>query len=811
MFQTVMKKFVALFFVACLASLSQSACMAQGIDWPTVEQVDRQPLVAAIERVASALEAVGRPLTDDQLKQVAAVKQMTDDKKAIAGVQKLLDPICVAAIHVNPESRVKVIEGPAPKQLTENGWRTFLVKIHNEAGINPPLNASSPQARPQFIQSNSSAEPKEEISLADVKDRWLSLEIANRPPLKKTLSGLALEYQIVQLYSRDAGKREATLQFDIGQGTQDLGFRNEVAILFDCAAAQKVEISVKEAKLPGDMSPLMVGLVIRDQQGRVYPNPARRLAPDFFFHNQVYRKEGETVSLPAGKYNVRITRGPEYVPVEQELIVGDKPVAIKAELKRWIQPTNNDWYSGDHHIHAAGCAHYQNPTKGVGPDDMMRHVLGEDLKVGCVLSWGPCWYDQKKNFDGKTSVLSTPNYLMRYDVEVSGFPSSHAGHLCLLRLSEDDYPGTKRLEEWPSWTLPVLKWGQRQNGVVGYSHSGWGLTLPDYKSDGTRAAFPKNQFGSASGGRAADKLPDYAMPRFDGIGANEYIVAAAHDACDFISTVDTPAIWELNIWYHTLNCGFKTRISGETDFPCIYGDRVGLGRVYVQLKKDDELNFDSWVLGLKDGRSYCGDGMSHTAYFIAEQAEVEDVEKRETVKMGFPNSKTGKVSQLDISKPEKIQFRTSIAAMLDEKQSKLGNDISKRRLDMKPYWHIERCRIPGTRKVKAELIVNGEPVQSKQIVADGKYHPCDFTHLIEESSWVAVRILPSLHTNPIWVEVDGKPVRSNKKSAQWCRDAVDVCWRSKRNQIRKSERQAAEAAYEQARVVYDKIIAESNK
>jgi FPC/CPF motif-containing protein YcgG len=34
--------------------------------------------------------------------------------------------------------------------------------------------------------------------------------------------------------------------------------------------------------------------------------------------------------------------------------------------------------------------------------------------------------------------------------------------------------------------------------------------------------------------------------------------------------VDTPFVWELNIWYHTLNAGFRTRISGETDFPCIY-------------------------------------------------------------------------------------------------------------------------------------------------------------------------------------------------------------------------------------------------
>ena len=40
-------------------------------------------------------------------------------------------------------------------------------------------------------------------------------------------------------------------------------------------------------------------------------------------------------------------------------------------------------------------------------------------------------------------------------------------------------PGTEYLEDWPSWTLPVLKWGKEQGGVVGYSHSGWGLALPD--------------------------------------------------------------------------------------------------------------------------------------------------------------------------------------------------------------------------------------------------------------------------------------------------------------------------------------------
>lgn len=786
--------------------LSFACLTSTGQEWLKVESVERQPLLAATDRVATALDAVGRPLSDEQKQTLAQLRQLTDDRLVVDGIQSLLDPLCLAAIHINAESRVKVTEGPAEKKLIQNGWSTFLVKIHNEAGINPELRCSSPQAKPQFIGSDSSPEPEKRITLADVKDRWVDIALPSREPIKPRLSGLNLEYRIIQIHSRDEGKREATLAFNIGQGTQDLGFRNEVAILFDCRVGRQVQIDVRSADAPD--KPMMVALEIRDAQGRVYPNPARRLAPDFFFHNQIYRTGGEFVSLPEGSFQVRISRGPEFMPQTKTLVVGgDRKPVLEARLQRWIDPTHWHWYSGDHHVHAAGCSHYQNPTEGVGPDDMMRHVLGEDLKVGCVLSWGPCWYTQKKFFEGKPSSLSTPDYLMRYDVEVSGFPSSHAGHLCLLRLSEDDYPGTQRLEQWPSWTLPVLKWGQRQGGVVGYSHSGWGLTLPDYLPNGGRASQPANQFRPAFGGRAADSLPDYAMPRFDGIGANEFIVAVAHDACDFISTVDTPAIWELNIWYHTLNCGFRTRISGETDFPCIYGDRVGLGRVYVQLNPDEKLDFDAWVNGLKDGRSYCGDGMSHVLKFEAtRQSETNP----ETVRMGWPGSET-KISQLNLERPGKVTFQTTIAAMLEPEPTSKTNSIRNRRLDTKPYWHIERCRLGNTRNVTAELIVNGHPVKTADIPADGSLQELQWNVDIEDSSWVAVRILPSVHSNPIFIEVEGKPIRASRRSAQWCRDAVDVCWESKQHQIRASEKAAAKQAYNQAAATYEAILKQSRR
>jgi len=75
---------------------------------------------------------------------------------------------------------------------------------------------------------------------------------------------------------------------------------------------------------------------------------------------------------------------------------------------------------------------------------------------------------------------------------------------------------------------------------------------------------------------------------------------------------------------------------------------------------------------------------------------------------------------------------------------------------------------------------------------------------------VALRILPSSHTNPVFVEVAGKPVRASRKSAQWCLDAVDTCWKAKVGNIRPEERDEAAKAYDVARDAYRKILAETN-
>ena len=735
---------------------------------PLVTAVESQPLKSQAKRISAALQHLGHPLTPAETKELDAALANTDDGKAIAAIQKVLDRRTLIGININPESRVKSTRGPAKPSLTEQGWSVFLVKVHNEAGVTSKLACTSPNAAPLQTRSRGAAEPKPSVTLADVPNRWLDVTMFDQKPLTTTLSGLELDYRIIQVYSRDAGKREATFKFDVGQGTQDLGFRSELPILFTCQPAVQVTLNI----LDDDGQPTTGQFVIRDSLGRVYPARARRLAPDFFFHDQIYRHSGETVSLPAGEYQFVFTRGPEYLIQRRTVTVpgGKKAHRENFRLKRWIKLADHRWYSGDHHVHAAGCSHYEAPTQGVTPQAMMRHILGEDLNVGCVLSWGPCWYHQKQFFDGKIHKLSTKDYLMRYDVEVSGFPSSHTGHLCLLRLKEDDYPKTTRIEQWPSWDLPVLKWGKEQGGVVGFSHSGWGLKVDD------------------------TTLPSYKMPKFDSIGANEYIVDVVHGVCDFISAVDTPIIWELSIWYHTLNCGYTCRISGETDFPCIYGDRVGLGRIYVKLDEDQPLDFDNWVYGLRDGRSYCSDGLTHLFDFSVNGLGVGE------------KGKDKRPSFLGINAGDPLKIKVKTAALLDKTPR---DEIRKKPLDQKPYWHVERSRIGNSRNVPVELIVNGQAVARREVPADGSIKDVSFDYKLTKSSWVAVRIFPSAHTNPIFVEVDGAPIRASKRSAEWCLKAVDVCWEAKKGRIRKEEQDAAATAFQKARETYQAILEES--
>ena len=191
-----------------------------------------QPLAQQARRLQAALEFLGQPFpksTQDALNKALAEHE---DQAAANSLQLALDPFVLAIVDINAESRVKVQRGPADAALVQGGSRFFLVKVINRAGVTSPLSAASPNSGDVYIRSTGSPSPPMSLTESDVRDRWANISIVKTPPMQKQLSGLPVEYQLLEVYSRDAGERSAEISFNVGQGTQDIGFRNDILVLF---------------------------------------------------------------------------------------------------------------------------------------------------------------------------------------------------------------------------------------------------------------------------------------------------------------------------------------------------------------------------------------------------------------------------------------------------------------------------------------------------------------------------------------------------------------------------------------------------
>jgi hypothetical protein len=817
--------------LACLAAGSSVAGTAgplSGASALPVVSVEGQPLAAVVQRVVEALDYLGAPLPAETRRELTTAGRARDARK----LQELLDTHVLLVVHINPEARVKVGRGPAPARLQQAGYTPALVKVVNESGGTQRLRIGSPQSGPVYagvaklsMERQRQEHLRENENTRGQTDRFLDVEMFAAPPMTANLSGLEVEYAVALIYSSEPGRREATLTVDAGQGTQDLGFRAELPVLFDVKPAVSVTLRVQD----DDGTPTTGRFLFLDRQGHVFPPQPKRLAPDLFFQRHIYRADGEIVLLPPGELTLFYGRGPEYRWLERTVAIPHAPEAeITVKLQRWVNPAARGFYSGDHHVHAAGCAHYSSPTVGVEPAHMFRQVKGEGLNVGSVLTWGPGFDHQRQFFASTVDKVSEPLTRLKYDIEVSGFGSQALGHVCLLNLTEQIYPGAVGSKGWPTWTLPVLQWVKAQGGFTGYAHSGSGLHVDpaaatkrlldqlDASKDGrldatesTRGLLPES-FASMdadrdglltaaelaeSHDRVADQLPNLAIPELDSVGAQEIFVTAAFGVTDFISAMDTERIREWNAWYHLMNSGLPVSVGGETDFPCMSGTRVGQGRTYVQLGRQDRVDFQRWSEGLARGRSYVSDGYAHALEFRVDGRTWGD-----EVQLASPGRVT--VQAVVAFSPE-TPLEAPYGGVIPAGGRRFVGDT----IILRELQSVDPIFQRGQRLV--ELIVNGRVAASREVPADGREQAVEFTVPIERSSWVALRQFPQLHTNPVKVLVGGKPIRASRQSALWALACIDQLWRTRSGGIAASERAAAEQAYEQARAIYRRIAEES--
>src|SRR3989454_6342003 len=186
--------------LSLFCAISSPLCSAFAADSPTlpiVKNVELQPLVAQVRRVIEATDYLGSPLSAADKKTLEAAFKKSGADEASETIQRVLDRYCLFGVNINPESRVKVAPGAAKPELVEKGWRQFLVKVHNEAGVTAELLAASPNA--QSVHNSPSRETLSDKHYrkrgggpeqVDERNLWLDLQMFNSQPLRPALGGL---------------------------------------------------------------------------------------------------------------------------------------------------------------------------------------------------------------------------------------------------------------------------------------------------------------------------------------------------------------------------------------------------------------------------------------------------------------------------------------------------------------------------------------------------------------------------------------------------------------------------------------------
>ena len=138
------------------------------------------------------------------------------------------------------------------------------------------------------------------------------------------------------------------------------------------------------------------------------------------------------------------------------------------------------FYSGDHHIHAAGCAHYTNPTEGRlrrghvparqgrGAQRRLQSDLGAVLRFPAAILRTDRQQDQRAVHRARsTTSRSAASARRRWAMSACS------------NLRDQTYPGSEgtKTKGWPTWTTPLMRWAKNQGAYTGYAHSANGLGI----------------------------------------------------------------------------------------------------------------------------------------------------------------------------------------------------------------------------------------------------------------------------------------------------------------------------------------------
>ena len=287
-----------------------------------------------------------------------------------------------------------------------------------------------------------------------------------------------------------------------------------------------------------------------------------------------------TVDLPPGEYEFTVGRGKEYFTATRSVKVGNEPVDLRFELKRWIDMAERGWYSGETHVHRT-------------LEELRTVQLAENLNVSFpLLYWVHRAYKPPTAGERSTRETVEPRviaiddthviYPLNTEYEISTVNSKRHMLGAFFILNHDSV-----FEQGVPPVSPIAEIAEREGGLLELDKHNWPwsmMLVPVMDIDLFELAnnhMWRTEFAFKGFG---EKPPEYMDVETDEGGYTER---------GWIE-------YGFQNYYALLNCGFRLRPTAGTASG-VHPVPLGFGRVYVKLP--DGFSYDAWIQGLDAGRS----------------------------------------------------------------------------------------------------------------------------------------------------------------------------------------------------------------
>ena len=459
-----------------------------------------------------------------------------------------------------------------------------------------------------------------------------------------------------------------------------------------------------------------------------------------------------TASLAPGEYLLTVTRGQSWLPHRQPITVINSDVEVSLRLRQFVDPAASGWYSGDTHLHRT-------------IDDLKTVILAEDLNVALPLTYWVTTSDTPPSTGDRNQQTIPPAALIEVDADHVIWPRSteyeiftvgdtrHTlGALFVLGHRE---PIESTVPPWKPLIAAVQK--HEPQAVFDTDKLDWpfAMLLPAI-APGALVELANNHLWETefAFNDWNSEAPPFLRPPFGGARGGER------------AWLD----YTLGMYSTLLDCGLRMPPTAGTASG-VHPVPAGFGRVYVHCP--DGFSYESWLAGLKAGRSVVSTGPF-----------LEATVAGRTPGHIFQLSRHGSAGNAGNDQEHLAELPVSI-----------------------------RITSP-TPSLFAEVIVNGRPdtllrPQNEPLPGGGFRSTFATTARIDRSGWVAVRCFEDrdggrirfAHTAPWYVEVDDEPVRIAGERKRYLVDSMQ-------HEIERSRSVVSEEAlaeYQEALAFYESL------